>query len=147
MSKKYREVRKKDDCLSYYGRIEVEYVKGSTTGFTFDLCEVINCKGQDSLWRGFNVWACYSPAVNSECLNGGSTPFNHLCSDWGNVVQYWSPHPMREPYAMMWSKFKVHRDFNPSQNPITMSIGGWGQNLSSDKPNSPLSCRPRLCNC
>lgn len=40
MSKKYREVRMKDDCLSYYGRIEVEYVKGSTTGFTFDLCEV-----------------------------------------------------------------------------------------------------------
>lgn len=47
---------KGDECLSAYNGIELNYVKGSTSSFTFDLCDVNNCKEASSSWRGYNVW-------------------------------------------------------------------------------------------
>lgn len=134
---------KADQCLSYYGGIEVDYVKGSTTAFTFDLCEVINCQGENSSWRGFDVWACYSPAVDIDCVEKGWTNFSPLCSGWGNVRgytgPYWTPHQLKEPYKTRWSNFKIQRDFSPAQNPITISIGGWPQTpASGTTPTSPF---------
>lgn len=42
---KRSETGKSDECFDYYGGIELDYVKGSTTSYTFDLCAVIKCKG------------------------------------------------------------------------------------------------------
>lgn len=60
---------KSDECLDYYGGIELDYVKGSTTSYTFDLCAVIKCKGLNSSWRVYDVWVRYNPMVDIECNN------------------------------------------------------------------------------
>lgn len=61
---------KKDECLSTYGGLELDYVNGSTTSFTFDLCDVLKCGGADSSWRGYNVWICWDYAVDTHCGRG-----------------------------------------------------------------------------
>ncbi|XP_037400183.1 1-phosphatidylinositol 4,5-bisphosphate phosphodiesterase delta-3-A-like [Pygocentrus nattereri] len=45
----------KDRCISRYGGIELDYTLGSSTAWTFDLCD-INCAGQNSSYRGYDEY-------------------------------------------------------------------------------------------
>lgn len=59
-----REVSGKgDECLSMNNGIELNYGKGSTRSFTFDLCDVIKCTGASSSWRAYDVWVCNHPMI------------------------------------------------------------------------------------
>lgn len=83
-----REVSGKwEECLSTYGGIEVDYVNGSTTSFTFDLCDVFDCKGANSSWRGNDVWVRWDYAVSTHC-EWGRQPFDSWCRNWNQVRGY-----------------------------------------------------------
>uniref|UniRef100_A0A669CZZ1 Uncharacterized protein n=1 Tax=Oreochromis niloticus TaxID=8128 RepID=A0A669CZZ1_ORENI len=114
---------KKDECLSTYGGLELDYVNGSTTAFTFDLCDVINCKGASSGWRGYNVWVCWDYAVNTHCERG-SRPYESWCRNWNQVRGYtgenWEP-----PEVGLENELRLQRDYSSSQNPLTLSLGNW----------------------
>ncbi|KAL3971446.1 H/ACA ribonucleoprotein complex subunit 4 [Sarotherodon galilaeus] len=134
----------KDGCLSRYKGLELDYVKGSTSAYTFDLCEVINCKGANSSWRGYDVWVCSHPDI---CTRGGSphssrgshavlgsyTAGQWCIPGWGNVVGWtgvgWQP---QVPEGL--KGIAIQRDFSASQNPITLSLGPWNALPRSDSP-------------
>ncbi|XP_065328147.1 uncharacterized protein LOC135933842 [Pelmatolapia mariae] len=135
---------KRDGCLSAYNGMELDYVKGSTSSYSFDLCEVIKCKGANSSWRGYDVWICSHPDI---CTRGGnphssrgirpvlaSYTAGHWCiPGWSNVVAWtgvkWEPHV---PEGL--KGIAIQRDFSASQNPITLSLGPWS---SLPRSNSP----------
>lgn len=135
---------KKDGCLSTYGGLELDYVKGSTTSYTFDLCEVINCNGANGSWRGYDVWVCSHSYI---CTRGGNpystrgirpvlasyTAGQWCAPGWGNVVSWtgvgWEPHV---PEGLR--GIAIQRDFSAAQNPITLSLGPWETLPRSQSP-------------
>uniref|UniRef100_A0AAZ1X4A5 Uncharacterized protein n=1 Tax=Oreochromis aureus TaxID=47969 RepID=A0AAZ1X4A5_OREAU len=135
---------KRDGCLSAFNGIELDYVKGSTSSYTFDLCGVINCKGANSSWRGYDVWVCSHPAI---CTRGGNphsargirpvlasyTAGQWCIPGWGKVVAWtgvgWQPHV---PEGL--KGIAIQRDFSASQNPITLSLGPWNSLPRSGSP-------------
>uniref|UniRef100_A0AAZ1WXB9 Uncharacterized protein n=1 Tax=Oreochromis aureus TaxID=47969 RepID=A0AAZ1WXB9_OREAU len=114
---------KKDECLSTYGGLELDYVNGSTTSFTFDLCDVVNCKGASSSWRGYNVWVCWDYSVSTHCERG-NRPYDGWCRNWNQVRGYtgenWEPSELGPE-----NELKLQRDYSPSKNPLTLSLGNW----------------------
>lgn len=49
----------RDNCLTKYGaHTELHYVYSTTQTFSFDLCNVINCKGYNESWRSYDVYLC-----------------------------------------------------------------------------------------
>uniref|UniRef100_A0A669DLH2 Uncharacterized protein n=1 Tax=Oreochromis niloticus TaxID=8128 RepID=A0A669DLH2_ORENI len=137
---------KRDGCLSAYNGMELDYVKGSTSSYTFDLCEVINCKGANSSWRGYDVWVCSHPNV---CTRGGNphssrgirpvlasyTAAQWCAPGWGNVVSWtgvgWQP---QVPEGL--KGIAIQRDFSTAQNPITLSLGPWDTLPRSQSPGN-----------
>ncbi len=67
----------RDACLKKYGGIELNYTKGSTTSFTFDLCSVIKCGGRNSSWRGYDVYLCQLGYPGNQ----------RWCPTWDHVLQ------------------------------------------------------------
>lgn len=52
----------RDRCfIEYGGSIELHYVKSTIQAFSFDLCDVINCKGGVARWRWYDVYLCRLP--------------------------------------------------------------------------------------
>uniref|UniRef100_A0A669EJ41 Uncharacterized protein n=1 Tax=Oreochromis niloticus TaxID=8128 RepID=A0A669EJ41_ORENI len=137
---------KRDDCLSAYNGIELDYVKGSASSYTFDLCEVIDCEGANSSWRGYDVWMCSHPYV---CTRGGNphssrgirpvlasyTAAQWCAPGWGNVVSWtgvgWQP---QVPEGL--KGIAIQRDFSTAQNPITLSLGPWDTLPRSQSPGN-----------
>ncbi|XP_076739763.1 uncharacterized protein LOC105941227 isoform X1 [Maylandia zebra] len=114
---------KPDPCLEYYGGIEVDYVRGSTTAFTFDLCSVIDCGKDQTSWRGYEVWTCHDIRFTNACLIGKPTATGYTpCEEWDMVTGYTLP---GWDTRGRWEGFAIQRDFSNTQNPLTMSIGGW----------------------
>ncbi|MGL4354047.1 MAG: hypothetical protein ACRCTP_09065 [Aeromonas popoffii] len=96
-----------DKCLAKYGGIELEYERGSTTSYNFDLCSVIECGGKNSSWRGYDVYLC-----------GLGVPGNQKwCPTWGHV---WVATNVDHQTRI--KDFTIQRDFSLSQNPITIAI-------------------------
>uniref|UniRef100_A0AAY5K8F6 Envelope glycoprotein n=1 Tax=Esox lucius TaxID=8010 RepID=A0AAY5K8F6_ESOLU len=124
-----RQVTQKEDaCLKQGGGIELDYIKGSHTAFTFDLCSVIACGRYNGSWRDYNLYVCHTPDVDRMCGLMGRLPGERWCPGWDEVRAYtgqWQPGLPRGPNATMWSSFKFQRDFSSSQNPLTLSVGGW----------------------
>ncbi|KAL3979315.1 bone morphogenetic protein 1 [Sarotherodon galilaeus] len=95
-----REVSGKgDECLSTYNGIELNYVKGSTSSFTFDLCDVVKCTGASSSWRAYDVWVCNHPMICSRSPSWGSHIHTYVAGQWcawENVVSWtgvgWQPY-------------------------------------------------------
>ena len=50
--------RQNDAWLEKWGGVTVDYVKGSHTSYSFDLCKVINCGRDPSSWTGYDVYLC-----------------------------------------------------------------------------------------
>ncbi|KAL4009161.1 hypothetical protein ACER0C_003013 [Sarotherodon galilaeus] len=137
---------KRDGCLSAYNGIELDYVKGSTSSYTFDLCGVINCNGANSSWRGYDVWVCSHPDI---CTRGGNphssrgirpvlasyTVAQWCAPGWGKVVSWtgvgWHPHV---PEGL--KGIAIQRDFSAAQNPITLSLGPWNILPRSNSPGN-----------
>lgn len=141
VSREERSTHRKGSCLSHHGGIEVNYVKGSTTSFTFDLCTVINCKGKNGKWRGYDVWFCYLPVASRLCSQG--IVLRDACGAWGFVRPYtgynWTPTRLTGACGLQWEKSKAQWDFSPSQNLLTISIGGWSTNptMNCSNPRGP----------
>ncbi len=64
---RHKRAQKEDACVQYYRGIELEYTNGSTSSFTFDLCSVINCRGLNSSWRGYDVYLCDNTGTDTAC--------------------------------------------------------------------------------
>ncbi|MGL5596702.1 MAG: hypothetical protein ACRDDA_00940, partial [Aeromonas sp.] len=117
-------------CARKYGGIELNYTKGATTSFTFDLCAVINCGQRNSSWRGYDLYLCAPPAVVEDCEEGGTHPWSTICSDWGQVTKWtggsWAPNPhyLSSQQRGWWDKVSFQRDFSARQNPVTLSLKG-----------------------
>lgn len=109
-------------CLNYYGGVELDYVTGSTTSFTFDLCAVINCGGQN--YRIYDIWVCYQLSFNRYCQQGW-TRLSGRCA-WSEVVGHtgnWKPQSQNQEG---WGdRFYSQRDFRIPQNLVTLSLGKW----------------------
>ncbi len=127
-----------DACLKKYGGIELNYTKGSTTSFTFDLCSVIKCGGRNSSWRGYDVYLCQL----------GYPGKQRWCPTWDHVLQATNrdfqgstDKVTRDGKVKMAGYLKIQRDFSSTQNPITMSILGLKQDLYKSKPTGiPNQC-------
>lgn len=125
---KRSETGKSDECLDYYGGIELDYVKGSAASYTFDPCAVIKCKGLNSSWRGYDVWVGYNPMVDIEYNNQKLGYPYHIywmgpCEYWSTIVEYsgmW-----RHYKDTTWQKLGFQRDFSAGQNPLTPSLNRW----------------------
>lgn len=108
------------------------YDYGHPTSFTFDLCSVIDCRGRNSSYRGYDLYMCNDPMVHFECTTKG-TAGGSWCGEWGQVRASthldWSPVRIKPEYMQItyWDRFKFQRDFSPSQNPVTLSLD-WQRN-------------------
>ncbi len=128
----------RDKCLKKYGGIELNYTKGSTTSFTFDLCSVIKCGGRNSSWRGYDVYLCQLGYPGNQ----------RWCPTWDHVLQATNrdfqgstDKVTRDGKAKMAGYLKLQRDFSSTQNPITMSILELKQDLYKSKPTGvPNQC-------
>ncbi|KAL3978873.1 hypothetical protein ACER0C_019935 [Sarotherodon galilaeus] len=127
-----REVSGKgDECLSMNNGIELNYVKGSTSSFTFDLCDVIKCTGASSSWRAYDIWVCNHPMICFRKAVWGPSWGKHVytyitdqwCA-WQDVVGWtgvgWQPDV---PQGL--KGIAIQRDYSVSQNPVTLSLGPW----------------------
>ncbi|MGL5101230.1 MAG: hypothetical protein ACRC6N_01500, partial [Plesiomonas sp.] len=117
-----REV-KRDFCLNRYGGIELNYTKGTTTSLTFDLCNVINCGGKNSSYRGYDIYLCNDAMVQMQCEVRGRADNSWCGSSWGDTVKYtrtWEPYQNKH-----WEEVDLQRDYSMSQNPLTLSITHW----------------------
>lgn len=74
MTPKSRKRRSSDDnkFTTACGAILVlEYTKGTTTSYTFDLCDVISCGGSNWSFRGYDVYLCYPYGQMDMCERTG----------------------------------------------------------------------------
>uniref|UniRef100_A0AAR2J3Q0 Uncharacterized protein n=1 Tax=Pygocentrus nattereri TaxID=42514 RepID=A0AAR2J3Q0_PYGNA len=114
-------------CISKYGGIELDYTLGSSTAWTFDLCDVINCAGQNSTYRGYDVYLCWDLQVTTKCGFGWGWD-DRWCRYWHSVIKYtgrWQPTlAARDAYTHKtdWEHMSFQRDFSRTQNPLTLSI-------------------------
>lgn len=125
-----------DKCIAKYGGIELDYVKGSTTSFTFDLCSIIQCGGRNSSWRGYDVYLCQLGYPGNQ----------RWCPTWDHVLQatnrdFQPKKTSSEGKAKLAGYLKLQRDFSSTQNPITMSILELKQDTYGTKPTGvPNQC-------
>ncbi len=121
----------RDKCLKKYGGIELNYTKGSTTSFTFDLCSVIKCGGRNNSWRGYDVYLCQLEYPGDQ----------RWCLTWNHVLQATNKDfkVTKDGKAKMAGYLKIQRDFSSTQNPITMSILELKQDLHKPMPTAVRS--------
>ena len=74
-----------DYCLDTYGGVTLDYVLGANTVFKFDLCKVMNCGGNPTAWRPYDVYLCDS--------------YSGWCPHWGNVLWGTGPHYEKGGYV------------------------------------------------
>lgn len=122
-----------DPCLSHYGGIEVDYVRGSTTAFTFDLCSVIKCGYDRASWRGYEVWICHDLQQTGACIIGHPTILGRYpCPVWDMVTAYTAPgwdSPGRWRHG-----FAIQHDF--SQSKSNYNVYWWVAGYTSAKQES-----------
>ena len=99
----------RDRCLQRYGGIELNYPKGSTTSFRFDLCDVISCGKSSSSWRIYDVYLC-------DTSRGAPG-----CPSWRDVIKS-TGHNFIDNNRDPDNKFALQRDFSPSNNPLVFSV-------------------------
>ncbi|XP_056911029.1 uncharacterized protein LOC130537915 [Takifugu flavidus] len=132
---------KRDTPQECPASITLEYTMGAPTSFQFDLCDVIDCRGTSTMWRGYDVYLCYEPGpIQFSCSRHGYTN-GKWCSDWSSVRVHTGmveqPAPLRyagsDSYAKaarkkehLWRELKLQRDFSPTSNPLTLSLH-WDQ--------------------
>ena len=120
----------KDKCLQQYGGFELNYTKGSTTSFKFDLCDVIPCGRSKSSWRGYDVYLC-----------GLGWPGNQRwCPSWGHVWQAtnrdFNPVTRTADGKLKTAgHFAIQRDYSTISNPVTLSMIELQQNPYSARPS------------
>ncbi|MGL5036514.1 MAG: hypothetical protein ACRC6F_02005, partial [Aeromonas sp.] len=101
------------DCIKQYGGFELDYVNGSSTSFTFDLCAVIPCSGYPTAWVGYDVYLCKVRYPSLE----------QWCPTWGSV---WigTNKNLAKSIDKNADYFTIQRDHRSKayHNPITLSI-------------------------
>lgn len=128
-----------DGCLKASGGVEFGYVNGSTTAFTFDLCEVVRCPGDGSSWRSYDVWICYHPMVCYPKSVWGPSQEGDIYSyitdqwcSWQDVVAWtgvgWQP---TVPQAL--EGIAIQKDHSVTHNPVTLSLGPWRQTMTEGR--------------
>lgn len=66
------------------------------------------------------LWLCCDYAVSTHC-EWGKRPFDSWCRKVrGYTRASWKPSRQGK-----WGKLELQRDFSSTQNPLTLSIGGW----------------------
>uniref|UniRef100_A0A3B1KKF2 Uncharacterized protein n=1 Tax=Astyanax mexicanus TaxID=7994 RepID=A0A3B1KKF2_ASTMX len=85
-------------CVQKFRGINLEYVINTKTAYNFDLCDVINCNGQNSTWRGYPIYLCYSKYANEQCTIVSNSMYFNL------------------------KRIRMQRDKSGVQNPITLSV-------------------------
>uniref|UniRef100_A0A3Q4I9F2 Uncharacterized protein n=1 Tax=Neolamprologus brichardi TaxID=32507 RepID=A0A3Q4I9F2_NEOBR len=74
----------RDKCLTEYGGyIELHYTYATTQTFSFDLCNVIDCKGYNESWRDYDVYLCI--------FGRGVPGYQKWCPSWSFV--WWHSRP------------------------------------------------------
>lgn len=76
--------------------LELEYILGQPTSFTFDICSVIDCGTDPNSWRSYDVYICFDYTVHRQCVTRGNTgALQQWCRTWGSVTHwtgsYWDP--------------------------------------------------------
>uniref|UniRef100_A0AAR2JVE9 Envelope glycoprotein n=1 Tax=Pygocentrus nattereri TaxID=42514 RepID=A0AAR2JVE9_PYGNA len=126
-------------CISRYGGIELDYTLGSSTAWTFDLCD--NCAAQNSTYSGYDVYLCWDLQVTTKCGFGWSWD-DGWCKYWHSVIKYmgrWQPTlAARDAYTHKtdWEDMSFQGDFSRTQNPLTLSIN-WEKSIMGGTGRSP----------
>uniref|UniRef100_A0A3Q3QQM4 Uncharacterized protein n=1 Tax=Monopterus albus TaxID=43700 RepID=A0A3Q3QQM4_MONAL len=120
---------------------------GTNVTFQFDLCDVIGCGDKGCNWRGYDLYLCPDPKVNSMCGKGW-----HSLGQWcplGWVTQWtgpdWTPSTknLYSPKGKLIHSVKFMRGqlsgsggttSTPGCNPLLLSIVGLTKN---DLPGNP----------
>lgn len=117
-----------DSCIHAYGGIEIDYTLGTTEGFQFDLCSVIDCGGKDPQWRGYDAYLCMH------------TNPHRWCPTWNFVLQWtgvkWSPTPCPANTFCIRDKIQFERAGvnNSPSNPLLLTLKGLTQNPLTNHP-------------
>ncbi|KAL3979380.1 hypothetical protein ACER0C_017930 [Sarotherodon galilaeus] len=120
----------RDKCLTKYGgHLELHYVYSTTQAFSFDLCNVINCKGKGDSWRGSDVYLCRLPRRWPEPGD------RSWCGSWDDVwshsqPSYWGPNEVRnlKETAALFSLKRGRVGTGTRSNPLLLTINSLKQN-------------------
>lgn len=137
-----------DFCVQYYGGLELKYTRGTNVTFQFDLCDVVGCSDRGCHWRGYDLYLCPDPKVNSMCGKDWYA-IGEWCP-WGWVTQWtgseWTPSD-KNPHSSkgrLISSIKFMRGQlsgsssstgTPGCNPLLLSIVGLTKNELPGKPH------------
>ncbi|XP_048843407.1 uncharacterized protein LOC125715651 [Brienomyrus brachyistius] len=116
-------------CEDKWGGLLLRYTKGTPTTFLFDLCDVIDCGGQNASYRGYDVWLCDSQRFNEACQEGWSS-LESICAWWEQVAKYTGPWVPTGPiqYADWWRNVSFSREGytgHSGLNPLALSLGNY----------------------
>ncbi|XP_061901599.1 uncharacterized protein LOC133648983 [Entelurus aequoreus] len=118
-----------DKCLRTYGGLEIDWVRGDSKTYFFDLCSVIKCGGKNSLYRSSNLYLCDDIKLNHWCRKQ-TTYSSGWCPSWTSVTHYTGPsfYHYRLPLLLQVIQrgMTFQRNFDRSQNPLALTIIGMG---------------------
>lgn len=115
-------------------RLTLPYVRDSTTSFTFDLCQAIDCGGYNSFYKNTDVYICDDYQKVEDCERSASGQVKgSLCNSWydaGWTTGGWKPWARltdkRDWWVQQdeWEILSIQRDYSsdPTKNPITLSV-------------------------
>ncbi|XP_062413603.1 uncharacterized protein LOC134105111 isoform X2 [Pungitius pungitius] len=109
----------------------LRYVRGSTTTFEFDLCDVIHCYRNHASWTKCNLYLCADPYFHSVCARARYLhKESERCGSWGHVAKYtganWAPYgPYSDP--SWWSNVTFSRkpQSTISINRVSLTLAGF----------------------
>uniref|UniRef100_A0A3B4FG57 Envelope polyprotein n=1 Tax=Pundamilia nyererei TaxID=303518 RepID=A0A3B4FG57_9CICH len=118
----------RDKCLTEYGGyIELHYTYATTQTFSFDLCNVIDCKGYIESWRGYDVYLCI--------FGHGVPGYQKWCPSWSFVWWHSRPGYWREQTKSTEGKMKSKNSFSFVRAQLATGTG-----LNPLLPNFPGQC-------
>ncbi|MEQ2176899.1 hypothetical protein GOODEAATRI_032907 [Goodea atripinnis] len=96
MLKRATDKGKADWCMAKNEGVELNYVCGATTTFSFDLCLVVNCGNGGAGWEGYAIYLCMDERWSEYCKQRRySLPRPIPCGSWSGVTSWtgsgWTP--------------------------------------------------------
>lgn len=112
-------------------QLTIHHVNGTSKGYIFDLCDVIECGGYNSSYRGKDVYLCFDQTLQNLCSTQKSYT-GPWCQTWGQVTHYtglWVPSKQvnrgllaQKNHNEIMDRISFERIYSLSENPVMLSV-------------------------